>query len=447
MALRTGQRSRALMHWARGFVVASGLLACTALGAATPAVSIPADASAARMIVIAVADKPGFALAAGSTPHGYDGLRNYSGSDRAKALSARLADEYRLHEVSAWTIDPLRLRCVLFELPAGADRAQTLQQLAHDPRVRLAQPLQEFETLSVANSTVTPTTTPATDYNDPYFGLQSGFSAIDAAGAQQWTRGAGVRIALVDTGLDGTHPDLAGRVLAQRDFVASPTDVPASDRHGTEVAGVIVAIANNRIGIAGVAPASKLLSYRACWPAQANADAARCNTYTLALALGAAIASGARIINLSLGGPPDPLLSELAAYALKQGMIVVAAVPPGGRTDGFPLDVEGVIAVAATGDAYIDSRALIAPGHDILTLVPGGHYDYASGSSLATGHVTGAVALLLGVDSHLSASAVYSMLKKTEHGNAPIDVCDAVRALRVAHGHAAHDGGCVRGSD
>ena len=425
--------------------MACGLLVCSTLDAATPtAVADRPHSESARMIVIAVADKPALALAAGSTPHGYDGLRNYAGGDSAKALTASLAGDYRLREVSAWTIDPLRLRCVLFELAPTADRAATLQQLTQDRRVRLAQPLQDFDTFGVPDAGADrAASVQASAYNDPYIGLQSGFSAIDAGGAQRWTQGAGVRIALIDTGLDASHPDLAGRVIMQRDFVPNPTDAGATDRHGTEVAGVIVALANNGIGIAGVAPAAKLLSYRACWPARANADAARCNTYTLALALGAAIASGARIINLSLGGPPDPLLQQLTEYALKRGAIVVAALPPSGRADGFPVDIDGVIAVAAAGDTTLDEHALAAPGRDILTLVPGGHYDYASGSSLATGHVTGAIALLLGIDPRLHADAVYSMLKKTQRGSgATIDVCAAARTLRLSRGLAQHDADC-----
>lgn len=413
---------------------------------ATADAQIPAqvDHASERMIVVAVADRPELALAAGSTPHGYDGLRSYSGSDRAKALADRVGNDYQLREVSAWTIEVLHLRCLLFELPPAADRATTLHELGQDPRVRLAQPLQEFQTLGIPGA-ATPATKPAPAYNDPYIGLQNGFSAIDAGGAQQWTRGAGVRIALVDTGVDTGHPDLAGRVSLQRDFVPAPADIATTDRHGTEVAGVIVALANNGIGIAGIAPASTLLAYRACWPTEANADAARCNSYTLALALGAAIASGARIINLSLGGPSDRLLQELVGYALAHGVIVVAALPPSGRSDGFPVDVDGVIAVAAAGGADAAPHALIAPGRDILTLVPGGHYDYASGSSLASGHVSAAIALLLGIDPHLHADAAYALLKNSQRDPASaIDACSAVRTLRESRGLPSPDSACAR---
>jgi subtilisin family serine protease len=421
-------------YWTRGVrVSACLLLICSiALNVALAAPAAPAHTSSTHMIIVALTDTPDPVPTAGSTPRGYGGLPNYTGGERAAANAAQLAREYRLHEVSAWTIDPLRLRCLLYEIPATMDRADLLVRLQHDRRVRLAQPLQNFDTYaSPEHSDEATTTSPSAAYNDPYISLQHGFSAIDAGAAQHWASGAGVRVALIDTGVDAKHPDLAGRITAQRDFVTSSADAPDLDRHGTEVAGVIAAVANNRLGIVGVAPRVRVLSYRACWPTQANADAARCNTFTLAQALGAAIASGADIINLSLGGPRDPLLEQLAGYAVKHGSIVVGAVPPNGRMDGFPVDVSGVIAVTSVEDPRASGAAVLAaPGRDILTLEPGGHYDYASGSSLATAHVTGAIALLIELNRHLDARALVAALNGSRgSASAPIDVCAAMLAL------------------
>jgi subtilisin family serine protease len=246
-----------------------------------------------------------------------------------------------------------------------------------------------------------------------------------------------VRIALIDAGVDAAHPDLDGRIALQRNFVgATPQHV--AERHGTEVAGVIAAVANNKLGIVGIAPAAQLLAYRACWTAPPPATGARCNSYTLALALGAALASDAHIINLSLGGPADPLLQELLAHALARGTIVVGAVPPDRRLDGFPVGVPGVIAVASaedvqTGDVQAAAGVLRAPGRDILTLEPGGHYDYASGSSLATAHVSGALALLLALKPGESAAELAARLRRSQGGaGASIDLCSAIAGLRGA---------------
>lgn len=409
------------------------LLAWIAAPATATATSVAVPAQSERLIIVALADKPDPAPAAGATPRGYNGLPNYAGSNRTAATAANVARDYSLREVSAWTIEPLRLRCMLFEIPATADREATLARLQHDDRVQLAQPLHRFDTLaSPENSDTSP---PSSTYNDPYVELQQGFSAIGAAEAQRWTNGAGVRVALIDTGVDATHPDLAGRITEQRDFVDDPPNSPGFDRHGTEVAGVIAAVANNGIGIVGVAPGAHVLSYRACWPTQTNASAAHCNTFTLAQALGAAIASRANIINLSLGGPSDPLLEQLAGYALTHGSIIVGAVPPGGRLDGFPVDVPGVIAVTSVDDPRPTAPTLAAPGRDILTLEPGGHYDYASGSSLATAHVTGAIALLLELDHRLDARALFAVLNGSRRAaDTPIDVCAAVLALDRTRG-------------
>ena len=385
-----------------------------------------------RMIIVAVADKPAPAPSAGSTPRGYAGLQNYAGSDRAIATAANVARDYDLREVSAWTIESLRLRCMLFEIPAATDRETIFARLHKDDRVRLVQPLQDFDTYSTPASPGSSTSVPEpTAYNDPYIGLQHGFTAIGVAEAQHWSNGSGIRVALIDTGVDATHQDLVGRIELQRDFVSGSSSAANADRHGTEVAGVIAAVANNRLGIVGVAPAAHILSYRACWPALAGSSPARCNTFTLAQALGAAIASGAPIINLSLGGPSDPLLEELLGYAVKRGAIVVGAVPPGGRMDGFPINVKGVIAVSSNEDTQPSGVVLAAPGRDILTLEPGGHYDYASGSSLATAYVSGAIALLLVLDHHLDAPALLGLLQKSQRGgNTPINICEAVSALR-----------------
>jgi subtilisin family serine protease len=421
-------------------VAAATVFACACALVAIRAAAldqVPAGlADDARLIVVAIDDKADPAATAGATPRGYAGLPDYAGgAERTRAAARRIAGDYALREVSAWTIDALRLRCMLYELPAGSDRAEALARIRGDRRVSLAEPLQQFSTYSTtpaaAPSPPAPSAAPAGAYNDPYVGLQQGFTRIGAAAAQRWASGARIEVAVIDTGIDATHPDLAGRVVSQRDFTRDGDAASAGhDRHGTEVAGVIAAVANNGVGIVGVAPGTHIRALRACWPVQANGSAARCDTFTLAQALGAAIASGARVINLSLGGPPDPLLEQLVAKAVERGAIVIGAVPPDARMDGFPLDVEGVIAVRSSDAAATARPALAAPGRDILTLEPGGHYDYASGSSLATAHVTGAVALLLEIDPRLDAKTVFTLLDgSSRRADASIDACAAVRTL------------------
>jgi subtilisin family serine protease len=419
------QWSADVLRRARVFLALALLVVAMCAPILQAAPPLPAE----RMVVVAVADRPDPVATAGSTPRGYGGLPNYTGGERTLALATKVADDHRLREVSAWTIEPLHLRCMLYELPEGAARDEVLAGLNADARVRLAQPLQEFSTLTLPDNVQQSSTAATSTYNDPYVGLQRGFAAIGAGAAHRYANGEGVRVAVVDTGIDAAHPDLAGRIAEQRDFVSAPMQAAVVERHGTEVAGVIAAVANNRVGIVGVAPYAQLLSYRACW-GMPDRQGARCDTYTLALALGAAISSGADILNLSLGGPSDPLLGQLASYAVDSGMIVVGAVPPDGRMDGFPLGVPGVIAVRGNDEPLPRGPALAAPSLDILTLEPGGHYDYASGSSLAAAHVSGALALLLQLKPRLDADQLIVLLQRSGAiANAPIDACAAARSL------------------
>ncbi|MEZ5461337.1 S8 family serine peptidase [Dokdonella sp.] len=420
----------------RGFCGAVVLLTCLMLAGTGKLRAQSSAIPATRAIIVAVEERPDPALAAGSTQRGYGRQADYSGSARTRAIAAGLARDHGLVELSAWVIDPLHLRCMVYAIAASSDRAEVLSRLRSDRRVALAQELQEFDTLSTpSGSLAAASSASSTDqYNDPYVALQTGFASIGAGQAQRLANGEGVGVALIDTGVDSTHPDLKGRIRGQRDFVNTPALDPGSDRHGTEVAGVIAAVANNGVGIVGVAPAASLHAFRACWPLVAGRPAARCNSFTLAQALGAAIDSDARIINLSLGGPHDPLLEQLLDVALRRGKIVVAATPADGRPFGFPSGVAGVIAVSAStpDPSAPGNAALRAPGKQILTLEPGGSYDYASGSSLAAAHVTGTVALLLQLAPATDSTALATLLKHTSQ--AQPDQIDACAAAHSVHG-------------
>lgn len=362
----------------------ASLAGCAVGPTAVPAAVLPAEARAdpGRYLLVTVRNfATTLPLHAGSTQRGYDGAAAYTVSGEAQAVARAIAAEYGLQQVAAWPIAVLRVHCLVYRLPAGATRDALLTRLAADPRVELAQPLQSFSTS-------------AAGYNDRYVTLQRGFVEMSVAAAHRWSRGEGVLVAVIDSGVDAKHPDLAGRVRAARNFVAPAESKLDRSRHGTEVAGVIAAVGNNGEGIVGVAPRVELLALRACWQETATDATAQCNTFTIAQALAVAIDEHADVINLSLVGPADPLLGELTARATAMGSIVVGAVPLDGRMDGFPAGAPGVLPVAMAEGAVESTTALQAPGREILTLVPGGGYDFASGSSLAAGSVSGIVALL-----------------------------------------------------
>lgn len=278
--------------------------------------------------------------------------------------------------------------------------------------------------------------------DDPYVELQRGFQQMDVPDAHAWSIGAGIRIVIIDTGADTRHPDLRGAVVQVRNFVDLDAEQFRRDRHGTELAGIIAAVANNHQGIVGVAPGARLSVFKACWQLQEDSDAARCNSFTLAQALAAALDAHPQIVNLSLAGPADPLLRELIREGLRRGMLFIGAVDEGtGKNANQFLAVEGVIEVANSGGAPDSGTSLRAPGNEILTLLPGGRYDFASGTSLATAHVTGAVALLLGKNPKLTAAAAYQLLRdSTVHlatGDS-VDACAAITSL-IGHGLCRHE--------
>jgi subtilisin family serine protease len=391
----------------------------------TPGTSV-SSMDSQRDIVLAVAnplDSPG--THAGASLLGYVPSRHYGAGQRAVSTLAALTQSYRLHEVTGWPIKALDLYCVVLEPPPGMTRDALLKALAKDKRVQLAQPLQSYSVYADESPQ-------AHQYNDPYVSLQRGFVETDAALAQSLSQGSGVHIAIVDTGVDMTHLDLQGRISDAHNLVDDNVSTFNRDSHGTEVAGIIAANADNHQGIVGIAPKAILSVYKACWYPAANAGAS-CNTFSLAKALAGIIDSDARIINLSLGGPADPLLNMLLAKLSSEGRIVITAMPPDGVVDGFPDSAPGVIVVRVSGTSAAPPGVLSAPGSDILTTQPGGGYDFTSGSSMAAAHVSGIVALLLSLAPTLDAHTVHDLLlrsSKVSDGMLQVNAASAVSALR-----------------
>ena len=377
----------------------------------------PADP--ARYIVLMVDDvaPPGSQFLLGGLA-GRGQLPGHLQAGGAAQVMAALERQHHLQRVATWPIPSMAVVCVLYRLPDGRKPEELLAVLRNDQRVRAADQLQEF----------TPLEDPGVPrYNDPYVDMQRGFAEIAAAGAHRLSTGRRATVAVVDTAVDLGHPVLAGRIAVSRDMVATGSRAePQQSRHGTEVVGIIAASANNGQGIVGIAPAAEINAYRACWYPAAS-TAARCNSFTLAKALADVLQSGARIVNLSLGGPADSVLELLLRRLVADGRIVVAALPLSGRAEGFPAGVPGVLVVASNDKGPLPSNVLVAPGRDLLTLVPGGRYDFSSGSSLAAAHVSGAVALLLSMDPALTADEVRKLL--SDSATSPSHLINAEAAV------------------
>ncbi len=380
-------------------------------------------------IVVTFANEPLPPLRpAGSTGRSYSGA-TYGLAQRAQQEARRISARYALHEVASWPIKTLAVHCVVYEIPDARSVTTLLQTLSRDPRVGIVQALQEFHTLTAAVKPAAGAAAgPQDPYNDPLYGLQSNLVELGIAAAHARSQGAGVRIGLIDTGVDARHPDLQGRISLQRSFVG-PNQAASWFRHGTAMAGLIAAVANNNVGIVGIAPRAEIAVFQACWQLKADADDATCNTFTLAQALAAAIEARVPLVNLSLAGPADPLLTALVSAGVKQGTIFVGATAA--QSDSFPTDIPGVIGVAATG--HQQGGALLAPATHVLTLRPAAEYDFESGSSVATAEVTALIALLLGESPHLSGSAAVGFLSGGQpQAGATVDINGALARLEAS---------------
>lgn len=403
--------------------LATGVLAACASTKHIDELAAASRRNAADFIVVAVANNPLPGHERPGSTGGRYGSGPYRVSDYARRALHALALQYQLQAVDAWPIVALHAQCAVFALPSGASAAAVLKRLQADQRVSFAEPLQEFQVRS--------------DAPDSYTRLQYSNERMEIGHAQRLSRGHGVRVAVIDTGLATDHPDLRGRIELQRNFVDDDAPRFLRDRHGTAVAGIIAANASTALGISGIAPEARILALKACWQLQEGRDDARCNSFTLAKALAGALEFKANIINLSLTGPPDPLLSALVQQAMRRGIIIVGARGVG---PSFPGSIDEVLGVSASEEPSVAPEVLQAPGLEVLTLAPGGHYDFSSGSSISTAEITGVTALLLARDPGLSAQKLHRLLSDamdtvaTPAGVArSVNACQALAQLTGTH--------------
>jgi thermitase len=265
----------------------------------------------------------------------------------------------------------------------------------------------------IAQATETP--------DDPLFSDQWGLAKIESPAAWDTTHGvAGVDIAIVDSGIEGSHPDLSSKITASVNCTISsscPT-VTAVDGngHGTHVAGIASAITGNSTGVAGTSWEGRLLSVKVL-------DDSGSGYYSwVANGIYWAADNGAEVINLSLGGRySSRTLRNAVDYAWSRGVVVVAAAGnTGSSSHNYPAYYSKAIAVAATDQS--DQRAsfssygfwvdVAAPGVSILSTYKGG-YAYMSGTSMSTPHVAGLAGLLFGQHPGWSNSQVRNQIEST----------------------------------
>jgi hypothetical protein len=237
--------------------------------------------------------------------------------------------------------------------------------------------------------------------------------------AHRLATGGSVLVAVIDNGIDTTHPELADVIAGSFDATGRPAS-PA--QHGTGMAGTIAAHAR----LTGAAPAARILAIRAFAPTGKSDES---TSLAVLKSIDWAVANGARVINMSFAGPQDPEQALVLAAAAKKGVVLVAAAGNAGPKSPplYPAADPNVIAVTATDPddrLFVQSNrgryiAVAAPGVDIVAPAPAGTYQFTSGTSVAAAQVSGIVALLLEAKPGLSPQAVRKALLSTARDLGP----------------------------
>jgi len=319
-------------------------------------------------------------------------------------IAAALGRDYALQLEVYTPSHALRTAVVRFRIPDARSVTAVLAALSRDPRVRASQPNYIYR--------------PAAGAALPAAGLpQYALDLIHAHEAlARLTGGLTPLVAVIDTGIDESHPDLAGAVRERFDAAGDGKwDVGA---HGTSIASIVAA----RGQLQGVDPQAALLSVRA-FPAVEGAGATEATSLALLRGLDWSLAEHADVINMSLAGPADPLVDAAVEEAMAAGVIVVAAAGNGGpdAPPAYPAAVKGVVAVTATDDKDQlfkganrgDYISLAAPGVDIISAAPGGGVALATGTSQAAAQVSGVLAILRALRPGLTPAAALELLGRT----------------------------------
>jgi subtilisin family serine protease len=324
-----------------------------------------------------------------------------------------------------------------WRLDAGTTVVDMIRTLTREQQIAGAQPLYLFEL--------------AQDMSGSTAGLVNGDQyapeKLGLTEAHRLATGNRVLVAVIDSGVDASHPDLAGAVVDNLD--AANDNAPHA--HGTGMAGAIAA----HRSMLGTAPRVGLLTVRAFGTRPNSADG---TTFNIIKGLDWAVERGARVINMSFAGPPDPRLRDALARVAKKGVVLIAAAGNAGPQSPplYPAADPNVIAVTATDmDDKLFSGAnrgtyiaVAAPGVDVLAPSVGGTYQLTTGTSVASAQVSGVAALLIERNPALTPGDVRRILTRTakslgprgserDFGSGLVDAYQAVSSARSSGATAA----------
>ncbi len=320
-----------------------------------------------------------------------------------------LAQRHRLTRVESLSIPMLAATVFRWRIPDGRPMDRVLRDLSNDSAVRFSQANMSYRTQDAAAKA------PAEGDAGQY-----ALAKLHLPEAHLLARGTDVAIAVIDSGIDVTHPELAGAIIGTYDALNSKE---GAHPHGTGVAGTIVAHSR----LVGSAPAARILAIRAF--AANPSNGADSTSFAVLKALNYAVQQNAQIINMSFAGPADPLVQQALAVSFARGIVLVAAAGNAGPNSPplYPAADSHVIAVTATdsGDRLFAQAnrgpqvAVAAPGVDILMPAPEDKYQVNSGTSFAAAYISGLAALLIDRNPGITPDGVRAALTATAHDLGP----------------------------
>jgi len=293
----------------------------------------------------------------------------------------------------------------IIDLPVGFEK-QVIAQLKKNPFIKFAELDRRVPIAAVLN--------------DPNVGSQWHHTKIGSTTAWDSAQGTGVTVAILDTGVDASHPDLASRLVPGWDIYTNSADTSDLCGHGTAVAGSAAAAGNNGVGVSGVAGQARIMPLRVAYR---DATSGQCYAYqsTIANAVTYAADRGVKVVNISFANSSNSAAVQSAANYLKsKGGLVFTAANNYNRDEGFA-PTTSLIAVAATDSAdnkssfssYGNFVSLSSPGTGIYTTSKGGTYGSWSGTSFAAPVAAGVAALVMSANPSLTADQVQNILFTT----------------------------------
>ncbi len=345
----------------------------------------------------------------------------------------------KLERIASWKFRLTDSIIFRYRITDGRPVSAVIAALEQTPGVLSAQPNYIYSLQQAS-----PPVVPASSSSLP---AQYSVNVMHVVDAHKLARGTGILVSVIDSGIDTNHPEMKGVVTETFDPIGGTA---RPDSHGTAMSGAIAAQGQ----LTGLAPDAHVLAVRAFTSKdspieEVKKNGAEATTFHILRGLDWSYERQARVVNMSFAGPRDPALSRMIAAATGKKMVVIAAAGNAGAASPplYPAADANVIAVTATDPEnrlYTNANrgkyiSVAAPGVDVVVASPGGSYDFSTGTSVATAHVSGLAALILQKQPDLDSDGVKKLLIRSAKSLNAADktdagLVDAIAAVKAAGG-------------